>query len=358
MTLVEPYISYFISIFPMILAGIIIFISFFRTNYKPQILMGVCWLLLGIFNLFNVLGFVLEGPASIVCILICSYLWIPIGFSMSFLLDSISKDTVEPIKIAVVSAISALLIYSSLEENAIIPLPLTGGYIGWDWNGSFKLSILLISAYISIAWFYFCLKIYINSPKNIKLHAFFLLWGAFFVGILPLILVATNLNILFLGSEAICMSIGAIICTIEFAKFPKLIFILPFKAINLTVINTTGGLPLFKYNWVTESESVDEMLFSGMIQGISCILNEAVHKGEAQEIKMKNGILILNYDSNYPLAFVLVSTKSSKMLKAGLELFAKRFILKFSHVKFSDIATDVYQEYAETLLKECFSFIP
>jgi len=321
--------------------------------------MGISWILLGLFNVFNIFGFLAEGPIAIFWILVCSYLWIPIAFFISLLLDSISKDRIEPIKIGVVSGISVLLVYSSFESGAIVPLgPLQGGYMGWDWGGTFKISIILISAYVTIAFFYFCMKIYLNSPKTTKKHAFFLLIGSIFIGIIPLILVATNLNILFLGSEAISMSIGAIICAIEFGWYPQLIFILPFKAINLTIINTTGGLPLYKYAWAQESENFDDMLFSGMVQGISCILNEAVHQGEAQEIKMKNGILILNYDKKYPVAFVLVTTKSSGILKAALDLFAKRFIEKFAHTKFLDITTDMYNEYGDKLIKECFSFIP
>ena len=57
--------------------------------------------------------------------------------------------------------------------------------------------------------------------------------------------------------------------------------------------------------------------------------NESLKLGDINEIKLDNGILILYKKDKIPLAFVIISSKSSKTLRNSLEKFALGFIEEF-----------------------------
>jgi hypothetical protein len=276
---------------------------------------------------------------------------------MMALFDSVSRESVDPIKMLLIGIFSALLIYTSFETNSITYFPLSNGKYGWDWNGNFKITTILITSLVSLMWLYYCAKIYLNTPKRIKRNALELILGAHFLAIIPMILVITNLNLIYFGCEAMSMGLGALICAYEFARQPKLMFILPFKVLNLTVINTNSGIPLYKYNWDHDSEYVDEMLFSAMLQGISMILKEAVHKGDVKEIRLTHGILLLYQQPRNPIVFVLVASKSSKILHDALKTFGIRFTTHFKQQLNQVVEAEQFLG-AEKIIQKYFSFIP
>jgi len=276
---------------------------------------------------------------------------------MILFLDSISRETVDPVKILLMASASTTLIIYSLPTDAIIPFPLQNGDFGWDWSGNFKFGVLFILVIVGVLFFYTVLKICLHSPPKFRIHSIVLLIGAFLLGILPLIYVATNLNLVYLGIEGIIMGVGAIICAIVIWRHPQIIFILPFEAVSLTVISTRSGIPLYSHSWKESSMTVNDTLFSGMIQGISGILNEAVHKGNIREIRMDEGLLTINHNKESEVAFVLISTKTSKVLRNGLALFAQKFVLEFRNALKTPEMLDAFTRASEWI-PEIFSFIP
>ena len=174
------------------------------------------------------------------------------------------------------------------------------------------------------------MRIFRAAPQNIKKYAFILLIGSIFISIVPVILFVTNLVMIFLGIEGVMVSIGAVICTYAFLKAPQLIFILPFRVHTLSIIDIRSGIPLYNYNWPSGNEIVNDMLFSGMISGISAILKEAVNQGDVQQIKMDKGDLVLKYDNKFSIAFVLLTSHPSDVLTEALSHLQQDFIAIFS----------------------------
>lgn len=82
---------------------------------------------------------------------------------------------------------------------------------------------------------------------------------------------------------------------------PKLLFVLPFTALRLTVLETESGLPLFTYTWNRQGDLADETLFSGMLQGVSMIVKESLKRGSLQEIRVEGAIIIAYRIPEYPL---------------------------------------------------------
>jgi hypothetical protein len=317
--------------------------------------MAVCWFCVGFFYLMNVVAYIFNNFFPL--ILISTYAWIPITFFMALLIYQVSRDNIDYIKMLIIGSLVTLLIYTSVQPNSTILFPLSNGGWGWDWNENFKIATILITALVGIMWLYYCIKIYINSPKSLKKYALWLLIGGILIGFIPLILFITNLLMVFLGSDAISISIGALICSIIVSHQPRLLFILPFRTLNLTIIDTYSGLPLYKYNFDSKADIIDQMLFSGMMQGISSILREAVHQGDVNEIHLSKGRLIIHAEEDAKLIFVLVTTHSSYMLTEALNDFAKNFITKFHDSLASPNNITEFNE-ADDLIKHYFSFVP
>ena len=101
------------------------------------------------------------------------------------------------------------------------------------------------------------------------------------------------------------------------------------------------------------------MLFSGMIEGISAILREAVRQGETKEIRLAKGLLILSQDPKLSLVFVLVTTKNASILHEALNEFAASFA-NFYREDLNLNGDINYAEFkqAEQLIHEHFSFLP
>jgi hypothetical protein len=102
---------------------------------------------------------------------------------------------------------------------------------------------------------------------------------------------------------------------------------------------------------------VDENLFSGMIQGISAILQESVHRGSAKEILLDDAVMIFHRPPTTTIAFVLVSTKTSSTLRSSLEVFGQRFVTTYRKYITPEPITEVTPFACSELLRESFPFL-
>jgi len=102
---------------------------------------------------------------------------------------------------------------------------------------------------------------------------------------------------------------------------------------------------------------IDENVFTMVLQAVGSILDELLKKGEVREIKMDRAVLLIQHNKNFPVASVLVTTKSSKSLRYGLKKFNSEFIDKFkSH--FGGMYEVSRFKKARTLVEEYFDFVP
>ena len=188
--------------------------------------MAISWYCLGFFYLTNVSAYLFDNSFR-------SYLnfyifWIPMAIFMSLLIDQVSRENIDFVKMFFVGSLSTLLIYTSIQPNSTISFPLTNGLYGWDWNIDFKIATFLITTLVGIMWLFYCTKIYLNAPKTMKKNAFWLLIGGILIGAIPLILFATNLMMIYLGSESVSISIGILISAIIVVRTSPIIIYFAF----------------------------------------------------------------------------------------------------------------------------------
>jgi hypothetical protein len=142
-----------------------------------------------------------------------------------------------------------------------------------------------------------------------------------------------------------------------FTRWHQLGFILPFKVCRLTVLSTISGIPLYDYAWTHKNLIADDSLYGAMLQGVTTIFQNELGRGKAREIILENGILILNYDVNRQVVFILLATNVTKTLRQALDYFATRFFQQYNLTKFVGGDTSQFAG-ADDIVKECFGFIP
>ena len=69
--------------------------------------------------------------------------------------------------------------------------------------------------------------------------------------------------------DTLTNSFGILLFAYILIKFPDLFTIFPFIVIRLTVLDMKTGIPVFDYEWESEtkSQSLEKSLYSGVLQG-------------------------------------------------------------------------------------------
>jgi hypothetical protein len=273
--------------------------------------------------------------------------------------ETISSDTIDSKKLILISVISALFVYFSYDVSNF-------GYTQyspiWDFYGLSGGSVFYgfvlfgITLVGNVGLFYYLIKIHIKAPQDLKVYTKYLAVAAVLLGPIGPVLFA-YFNTYVPGIMFIPFSLGVFITSIVFSRQPKVAFIIPFKALRLTVFKIEGGANLYTYDWESGKSLIDEDLFAAMIDGVSSLLRDSMQSGEIREVKMEYATLIVQKSENFNIAHVIIATHTSKALREGLISFSKKFDEKFSEYieqshEVSRFATAI------ELITSYFSFLP
>src|SRR5271157_726324 len=125
------------------------------------------------------------------------------------------------------------------------------------------------------------------------------------------------------------------------------------ELLRLVAYHIESGISLFKYDWTAEGESDKDDLFSGMLSAINSFLEETVNRGNMEEIRMENGVLMAEKTEEYPVAFVLLTTKSNPVVRNALRKFVEKFHALFAQNYAERHQASIYEP-ATALVEECF----
>ncbi len=196
-----------------------------------------------------------------------------------------------------------------------------------------------------------------RAPTSLKKPALLLFAGAIIWGPGNLVLILFQATKVVPGITHAIGGIGVLVLVIAITKYPRLGHLLPFKALRVTVMDTSAGIPLFTHIWASGDHRVEDELFSGMVQGVSLIVKESVAAGDFEELKTARAVLIMRWVEKYPIACVLVATRSSRALRQSLDRFAGRFIEEFAGALAQPTNVGQFKP-ASKLVAECFPLIP
>jgi hypothetical protein len=271
-------------------------------------------------------------------------------------IDLSRKERVNPVKITVLFVIESILLFVTflLPENDNFEV--IAGY-GVHNKGVLRIIQVVFLLYFTVQYFLWSLQTWRKSPSEYKRTAMWVLVGTIVYSIVALIFYAVGGFIKLFNSIAFLSNgVGVLITIIVVLKEPKVIYILPFTAYRILVIDTHGGTALFRYDWA-DIGKVEENIFSALLQSVANILDDILKKGEVREIQMDRAILLIQHNKKYPIASVLVSSKSSKSLRYALRNFNEEFISNFYRDE-NDFFEVSQFESAKSLVGKIFDFVP
>jgi hypothetical protein len=332
----------------ILLAGfLVIFKQYLQKHYRPSLYLAIAWLGFFLEAIFASVRLLFENSETMLFFQKLSFICLAPGFlGIMATGDSISRDDVDAKRFSIlvfVLGINTLMLLLPLDQKTIM-IP--------------NIIVISVGVVISNALLVLYIRIYQNVPRQLKRLAFINIIGALCVSVIYVILRIIEIarpNIL-PPIERIIEAIGALIQASILSRHEQLFYVLPFKAQRLTVVGTEKGLSLFNYDW-SKSDIIDQDLFSSIIHGVSMIINESLKRGNFQEIKLENGVILISHDATHPVASVLIASKSSQVLHDGLANFARKFVRKYGDILENLDSASIARD-ARDLVKECFPFIP
>lgn len=326
-----------------------------KGKFRQNLYMMFAWAGLSIWQIGLAFS---EIFLSIPLKIISDYALIPTGFFIILLIDAVSKEYVDPIKLSLMHILSACVVFFSIPFENAARIGQREGDEGLSviTFGNFKIVGIIVLLFEGLLILAYWGKIHIQAPISLKKYSKLNFLGGIMIGLISPLMYLLGMSVLLPGSTNLTVAVGALLVAIAFKKEPKLAYILPFKAIRVTVLHTLGGISLFTHNW-SKKALIDEALFSGMLQGISGILKESLQKGDVREIHLDEGLLIIRRSNAFPIACVLVADRSTHALRTALNGFAEDFYTNFS--QFFENPSDVTNfDSASKLIKKNFPFVP
>jgi len=339
------------------IAGILNIIGFIlsflyarRRNNRLVYLFSANWL-------FQALFWILDGASHFFySIMLMQIAIIPqiIGVPCLFIfIDLIKKERVSSLKMSTLFLIEILLIILTFLPGGMQVIP---GY-GIHNVGPLRILQTIFLIYYALMFFSWSYLTWRKAPKELRKLVNYLLFGSILFSFVTAFMYSFGGIIkLFNSIGFITHSLGALFMIIVIWRDPKIIYILPFKAYRILVVDTNAGTGLFKYDWA-KLKAVDENIFSMVLQAVGSILDEVLKKGEIREIKMDQAVLLIQHVKNTPVASVLVTSKSSKSLKYGLKKFNSEFIETFQS-QFGQLYEVSRFKDAKKIVDHIFDFVP
>lgn len=321
-----------------------------RRNNRLVYLLSANWFFQAFFWIFDATSHFYYADLLMSIAIIPQLIGVPCLF---IFIDLINKERVSSVKISILFLLEVSLLILSFLPGGLHVIP---GY-GVHSVGPLRITQTVFLIYYVMTFFSWSYLTWKRAPKELKQLVNFLLFGSILFSFVTAFMYALGGFIKVFNSIGfITHSLGALFMIIVIWKDPRIIYILPFKAYRILVVDTNAGTGLFKYDWA-ELKAVDENIFSMVLQAVGSILDEVLKKGEIREIKMDQAVLLIHHEKDSPVASVLVTSKSSKSLKYGLKKFNSEFIETFKS-QFDGLYEVSRFRDAKKIVEHIFDFVP
>lgn len=333
------------------IGGIITFIYAFRRKNRLIFLFSAMWLSYALFWFIDAAAHFFYSIPLMALAIVPQLIGIP---CIIIFIELSRKEHVSPIKISILMIIEALvfIITFYVPDNwEIIP-----GY-GIHNKGILRIAQIIYIFYFMIFYFLWSFHTWRKAPSDLKRLTSYLLFGSTIFSIVTGVMYAIGSFIKTFNAIGFFINgIGAFITILVILKDPRIIYILPFKAYRILVVDTIASVALFKYDWAKAGE-VEENIFTMMIQAIGSVLDDILKKGVVQEIQMDRAVLLINHNKENSIASVLIASKSSKSLRYGLKRFNEEFVRRFQKTLESSRKVSDFNEGLK-VVEQVFDFVP
>ena len=324
---------------------------YLKQKQKPFLLFFLCWSFQAVFWILNLLNQILLMPVFFNFAI--PFQIISFVFLIAFLEYS-STERLHPLRFGIFLIFATIFLFSFyfLHEVDIIE-----GY-GVHFRGITRIIQIICFVYYSIMYLLWGIKTLREVPPKLLRSSIFLLIGITFFTLFTLILYFLgSFNLIFNPIAFTVHGMGVLIVCIVIKNNQKLLYVLPYKAHSLTIIDNSSGIYLFHHTWDRHQPQNMKNLFSSVIQGIIKFSTTVINRGSVKEIHLDQGVILIYQKAEYPLIFVLIADQPSPVLMRALKTFADDFISAKSQN-----LTEIHDTHqfidAEKFIKTNFSFLP
>ena len=334
----------------LLIGGIVTFFYAIKRNNRLFFLFSAMWLL------YSVSWFIDAAAHYFYSIFLMSFAIIPqiIGFPCIIIFIELSrKENVSPLKLTILFVISLLLLFVTFLPGGFEIIP------GYGVHNVGILRIIQMIWILNVVTLYFIwgYQTWRKAPNELRTLVTWLLSGSTLFSIVTALLYAMGTFLRIFNTFALFIhGIGAFITIVVILKDPKIIYILPFKAYRILVVNTNDGAALFKYYWAKIGE-IEENILSMVLKAGGTVLDEILKKAEVREILMDRAVLLRQHEERYPIASVFITSRSTKSLRYGLKEFNVQFISNFYSEQDDLYEVSKFEE-AKKLVEVIFDFVP
>ncbi len=333
------------------IGGIITFIYAFKNKNRLIFLFSAMWLMYAVFWFIDAAAHYLYSIPLMALAIVPQLIGVP---CIIIFIELSTKEHVSPVKFSILMIIEALvfLVTFYVPNNwEIIP-----GY-GIHNKGILRIVQIIYLFYFMIFYVLWSFHTWRKAPADLKRLTSYLLFGSTIFSIVTGVLYAIGSLIKVFNAIGFFVNgIGAFITILVILKDPRIIYILPFKAYRILVVDTIASVALFKYDWAKAGE-VEENIFTMMIQAIGSVLDDILKKGDVQEIQMDRAVILINHNNENSIASVLIASKSSKSLRYGLKRFNEEFVTQFQKTLEDSRKVSDFVE-GSKIVEQVFGFVP
>ncbi len=340
-----------VSLIPYIIGCVVATKNFKRHREAYALLLMLGWIITTLYVFFGVLAVLLM---VLVLYTVTTWIFIVFGFLIILLVDAISRESIDPVKIGLWCVIVGMCIIWTFDSNMVQEVLLPNGERSIAYAETVQIISGVAQFGIFFLWLYYAAKINKHAPKSMKPASRLLLFGAALIAIgIPVIIFLALDTIP--GGSFLPGGVGTLFVAMAFAKNANLAYVLPARVLRLTVIDADSGNRIFSHTWRAGSRMADEDLFSGALQGISLIVKESVGRGLVREIRMDEGIMLLHALEGTSIACILVATSPSRTLRISLARFGEQFAREYGRF-FGNTTNIAPFQTASNLIPQYFPF--
>jgi hypothetical protein len=141
---------------------------------------------------------------------------------------------------------------------------------------------------------------------------------------------------LFRDLHIIFYCINFFVVAMVIIKKPELFLVLTNKIYYVSIYHKSGIL-LFSYIFESERDFSDSAIWGNILIGINYILSEFIDKKDKIDVmKTKTSDIIVNYNTNYGFAVLVITNQKNEILENLINNFMKEFISRY-HKELTEI---------------------
>ncbi|MHA1460629.1 MAG: hypothetical protein ACTSO8_04025 [Promethearchaeota archaeon] len=333
------------------IGGILTVIYAVRRKNRLIFLFSAMWLLYATFWFLDAAAHYFYSIPLMTLAIVPQLLGVPCIIAF---IELVKKEHVSPVKMSILVILEAIVFFITFFVQGnyeVIP-----GY-GVHNRGILRIFQVIYIFYFVSLYFIWSYQTWRRAPVSLKRLTSLLLIGSALFSIVTALMYALGTFVRVFNSIAFIVNgIGAFTTIIVIIKDPRIIFILPFKAYRILIVDTNESVALFKHDWAKVGK-LEENMFSMMLQAIGSVLDDILKKGEVQEIQMDRAVLLIHHDKTHSIASILIASKSSKSLKDALKKFNENFITVFRSNLDDERKVGSFKE-SQEIVDKIFDFVP